>query len=39
VVDEFSFPEPDNWASSMLDNMLPAGISEVPRAKATEGGY
>ena len=39
VVDEFSFPEPDERASSMPDNMLPAGTTEVLRAKTNEGGY
>ena len=41
VVDEFSFPEPDERASSMPDNMLhvPAGTNEVLRAKTNEGGY
>ncbi len=29
VVDEFSFPEPDERASSMPDNMLPAGKNDV----------
>ena len=39
MVDEFPFPEPDERASSMPDNMLPAGTNEVLRAKTNEGGY
>ena len=43
MIDGFSFPEPDERASSTLplpiNALLPAMINEVLRAKTNEGGY